>query len=112
MGKLKLAISNIEALSDAQKSHLVRTGIIVVENTDAEEQLWNVVIKLVPRTQIATIIGLHITTFNTYINDPYRLVLMKEQLFTKLAHKVSERDVTYVTNVCKRIKQVAEEVNG
>jgi hypothetical protein len=108
MSKLKLAITNIEALSDTQKSQLVRTGIITIEPTEAEEQLWQVCSALLDRSYIAELIGLHVTTVNTYMQDPYRLTCMKEKLYTVLSKDISQRDITYVHNFYKKVQQISE----
>lgn len=111
MSKLRLVVDSIDALTPAQKSQLVRTGIIAVENTQAEEDLWQICTVLLDRTYIAKLLGLHITTFNTYINNEYRLALMKEKLFTKLGNDIRQTDIKVVHNMYKKLQAIAEQTN-
>lgn len=112
MGKLKLTIDSIEALSDAQKAALVRTGIIVLEPTPAEEDMWQVAMLLLDRMYIAELLGLSVTTVNTYMGDSYRLTQMKEKLHQKLAKHITQRDVTVVCNIYKKLLRVTDQVHN
>jgi len=112
MGKLKLAIDSIEALSDAQKSVLVRTGIIRIEPTVAEEQLWQIALVMLDRSYIAELLGLQLSTFNTYLPDEYRCTKMKENLFIKLGNVISQRDITVVHNIYTKLSKHLEKVHN
>jgi hypothetical protein len=109
MGKLKLTIDSIEALSDAQKAALVRTGIISIEPTQAEEQLWQI---MLDRSYIAELLDVQLSTFNTYLADEYRLVKMKERLFIKLGTVISQRDITVVHNIYTKLGKYVEQVHN
>jgi hypothetical protein len=112
MGKLKLTVDSIEALSDAQKAVLVRTGIIRIEPTQAEEQLWQIALVMLDRSYIADLLGLQLSTFNTYISDEYRCTKMKENLFIKLGTVISQRDITVVHNIYSKLAKHVEQVHN
>jgi hypothetical protein len=112
MGKLKLTIDSIEALSDAQKAALVRTGIISIEPTQAEEQLWQIAMVMLDRSYIAELLDVQLSTFNTYLADEYRLVKMKERLFIKLGTVISQRDITVVHNIYTKLGKYVEQVHN
>jgi len=84
MGKLKLTVDSIEALSDAQKAVLVRTGIIRIEPTQAEEQLWQIALVMLDRSYIADLLGLQLSTFNTYISDGSSSLALSSHSVTSL----------------------------
>lgn len=112
MGKLKLTIDSIEALSDAQKAALVRTGIISIEPTQAEEQLWQIAMVMLDRSYIAELLDVQLSTFNTYLADEYRLVKMKERLFIKLGTVISQRDITVVHNIYTKLGKYVEQAHN
>jgi hypothetical protein len=112
MGKLKLTVESIEALSDAQKAALVRTGIIRIEPTQAEENLWQIALVMLDRTYIAELLGLQLSTFNTYITDEYRCTKMKENLFIKLGTVISQRDITVVHNIYTKLSKHVEQTHN
>lgn len=112
MGKLKLTIDSIEALSDAQKAALVRTGIISIEPTQAEEQLWQIAMVMLDRSYIAELLDVQVSTFNTYLADEYRLVKMKERLFIKLGTVISQRDITVVHNIYTKLGKYVEQAHN
>jgi hypothetical protein len=112
MGKLKLTIDSIEALSDAQKAALVRTGIISIEPTQAEEQLWQIAMVMLDRSYIAELLDVQLSTFNTYLADEYRLVKMKERLFIKLGTVISQRDITVVHNIYTKLGKYVEQTHN
>jgi hypothetical protein len=109
MSKLKLSIESIEALSDAQRSVLVRTGIITIESTPAEDALWSVALGLMDRSVVASIIGLQLSTFNTYVTDHYRLCKMKEKLMTIMGADVHQRDIAIINRVTRQFLKRAEQ---
>lgn len=109
MSKLKLAIESIEALSDAQRSALVRTGIITIESTTAEDALWSVALGLMDRSVIASILGLQLSTFNTYVGDHYRLCKMKEKLMNAIGNDVHQRDIAIINRVTRQFLKRAEQ---
>jgi hypothetical protein len=112
MGKLKLTIDSIEALSDAQKAALVRTGIISIEPTQAEEQLWQIAMVMLDRSYIAELLDVQLSTFNSYLADEYRLVKMKERLFIKLGTVISQRDITVVHNIYTKLGKYVEQAHN
>lgn len=112
MGKLKLTVESIEALSDAQKAALVRTSIIRIEPTQAEENLWQIALVMLDRTYIAELLGLQLSTFNTYITDEYRCTKMKENLFIKLGTVISQRDITVVHNIYTKLSKHVEQTHN
>jgi hypothetical protein len=109
MSKLKLTVESIEALSDAQKAVLVRTGIISIEPTQPEEHLWQIIMVMLDRSYIANLLDLQLSTFNTYLADEYRLVKMKERLFIKLGTVISQRDITVVHNIYTKLSKHVEQ---
>lgn len=109
MSTTKLLINNIEQLTSAQKNALVRTGIIRVEPTEAEEEMWQIAMLLLDRSYIAELLGLSVATVNTYMGDDYRLTMMKEKLHQVLAKHITQRDVTVVCNIYKKLQRVTDQ---
>ena len=111
MGRMTWSQTSINALTPAQQHSLVKAGILTIENTQAEEELWQVCMVMLDRGYIAELLGYHITTFNTYINNEYRLALMKEKLFTKLGNDIRQTDIKVVHNMYKKLQAIAEQTN-
>jgi len=109
MSKLVLSMKSIDQLTDTEKSALVRTGIITIESTPAEDALWSVALGLMDRSVIASIIGLQLSTFNQYVTDHYRLCKMKEKLFLEMSKDVHQRDIAIVHRVTKAFLKRAEK---
>jgi hypothetical protein len=108
MGRMTWSQASINALTPAQQHSLVKAGILTIENTQAEEELWQVCMVMLDRGYIAELLGYHITTFNTYMTDEYRLVRMKEKLFTILGNDIRQRDIAIVHNMYKQLHKIVD----
>jgi hypothetical protein len=102
----------INNLNDAQRHSLIKAGLLTIEATEAEEQLWQVCMVMLDRMYIAELLGLSVTTVNTYMGDHYRLCKMKEKLFTVLGASIRQRDIAVVHNLYKKLNKVVEERNA
>jgi hypothetical protein len=102
-------MKSIDQLTEAEKSKLVRTGIITIESTSAEDALWSCALGLLDRSVIASIVGLQLSTFNTYVGDHYRLCKMKEKLFNTMGNNIHQRDIAIINRVVRTFLKKAEQ---
>jgi hypothetical protein len=109
MSKFVWTQEAIDNLTEAQRASLIKVGILTIESTKAEDQLWQVALVLLDRMYIAEILGLSVTTVNTYMGDHYRLCKMKEKLFIALGATISQRDIAVVHNMYKKLTKFVEE---
>jgi hypothetical protein len=110
MSKLVWTQASIDALTDEQKASLVKAGILTIENTKAEEQLWEIALVLLDRTFIAQLCGVKVSTLNTYMYDPYRSVKLKEKLFEIMGNQIHQRDIAIVHRIYKAFNKTSNEI--